>query len=172
MQGKQLREYRQELGLSQAKLSELCGVSQYLLSAFELEKSALPSSVLDEVLSALADKEKVQMLVSRTKRYQNHEYSSVDPCERRKMRAARSPGNEAYLAELVQLEGRSDSENGQAKAISLFSGCGGFSLGVSAAGFRVAGFVELDDDLRNIYRLNFQKAKELGSDITKISQSD
>ena len=53
-------------------------------------------------------------------------------------------------------------------ALSLFSGCGGFSLGFSAGGFAVKGFVELEDDLRAIYRENFPTSKEIGGDITAV----
>ena len=62
--GTNLRSRRQELGLSQAKLAELCGISQHLLSAFELEKTDLPGNLLDMVASALSDKQRVSKLSS------------------------------------------------------------------------------------------------------------
>jgi DNA (cytosine-5)-methyltransferase 1 len=54
----------------------------------------------------------------------------------------------------------------------LFSGCGGFSLGAAAAGFEIKGFVELDDGLRGIYKKNFPQSNEIGTDISKITDSD
>ena len=42
-----------------------------------------------------------------------------------------------------------------AKAIALFAGCGGFSLGFKKAGFEVVGFSELADSARKIYLENF-----------------
>lgn len=54
-------------------------------------------------------------------------------------------------------------------AIALFAGCGGMSLGFKWAGFDVKGFVELEKSAREIYKTNFPKASELGTDILKLT---
>ena len=147
--GTELRQHRQQLGLSQAKLAELTGVSQYLLSAFELEKADLSASLLDAVSLALADKAKVTTLAKREKRYKKHKYFEVPKLPDRVARAARTPGNVEYCRALDVLgKLHTKAKNGSLSALSLFSGCGGFSLGFSAAGFRVKGFLELEEPLK------------------------
>jgi DNA (cytosine-5)-methyltransferase 1 len=56
-------------------------------------------------------------------------------------------------------------------AIDLFSGCGGLSLGLKQAGFKVIGAVEIDPVAVKTYRLNHRKVKIWQSDIKKISVS-
>lgn len=172
LNGKLLRETRQKLGLSQAKLAELTGVSQHLLSAFELEKVSLPSQVLKLVTNALGNKTNVDKLVTRSKRYQVRSYVTPERMEERVKRAAPTAGNVEYCRVLEDL-GSMHATSGQRpfSALSLFSGCGGFSLGFSAGGFEVKGFVELEEDLRRIYKCNFPHSIELGGDITQIDES-
>ena len=171
LDGSQLRGCRQVLGLSQAKLAELCGVSQYLLSAFELDKAALSPSDLRTVKSALSNMPKVSRLVSRQKRYQDHRYVDVPRLLDRVRRAARTPENKDYLMVLEEIERRHTQERCNLSALSLFSGCGGFSLGFSAAGFRLKGHLEIDSSLRAIYRLNFPSCTEIGTDIASVTDA-
>ena len=150
-------------------MAELSGVSQYLLSAFELDKAELPTSLLHAVSLALADKTKVTTLARREKRYRKHKYVEVQKLSDRVARAARTSGNVEYcrvLDEIAALHAK--EKNGNLSALSLFSGCGGFSLGFSAAGFLIKGFLELEESLRDIYKQNFPNSVELGGDITKI----
>ena len=49
----------------------------------------------------------------------------------------------------------------------LFSGCGGFSLGASAAGFKIKGF-KLEKSAVEIYKKNFHSSELLGLDINDI----
>jgi DNA (cytosine-5)-methyltransferase 1 len=166
-----LRSERERRGLSQAKLAELTGISQHMLSAFELGKAPVPEKLLQQLELALADTNRVEALVSRRKRYQSHEYEDVKRLADRIAKASRTPGNEEYLAILNRLGVKhAKKSNKDLRALSLFSGCGGFSLGFSAAGFEVAGFLELGDGLREIYRENFPTSIEMGSDITKVSK--
>ncbi len=58
------------------------------------------------------------------------------------------------------------------RAISLFSGCGGLCLGFKQAGFRILGFVELIDNYRKTYEMNFPEPLCLGSDICKITDEE
>lgn len=57
-------------------------------------------------------------------------------------------------------------------AISLFAGCGGDTLGLEQAGFKVVGFVEFVKDAIKSHHLNFPNSKLIGEefngDITKI----
>jgi DNA (cytosine-5)-methyltransferase 1 len=165
-----LRLYREQLGLSQAKLAELSGISQHLLSAFELNKAELPSLLLERLHSALSDREQITSLVRREKRYRDHMYSEIEKRPERIARAGRTSGNIAYYCLLSELATQHKTKSASTPtALSLFSGCGGFSLGFSAAGFQVKGYLELESGLREIYKLNFPESVEIGGDITKIT---
>ena len=168
--GAGLRFRRQQLGLSQAKLAELSGVAQYLISAFELEKAELPPPLLSAVHEALSDKSQVNELATRSKRYKTHKYAKVAALPDRVARALSTAGNIEYRRLLDDLSTWHQAPKDRLSALSLFSGCGGFSLGFSAAGFRVAGYLEIDDSLRAIYRHNFPNSLELGTDITKVTE--
>ena len=55
------------------------------------------------------------------------------------------------------------------KALSLFSGCGGDTLGLSRAGIEVKWYSEIEKNMKESHDLNFKECKLVGSDITKIS---
>lgn len=171
LNGQLLRAQRQLAGLSQARFSELCGVPQHQLSAFELGKLDLPESVLAKVSAALSDRAGAATLAGRSKRYREHTYVQVQRLPERVARATQTKGNSDYTDALAKLGAFQRDSNGPT-AISLFAGCGGFSLGFSAAGFSVKGFVELLPELRAIYKSNFPNVRELGGDITKVTASD
>jgi len=170
--GTRLRDQRQKLGLSQAKLAELTGVDQHLLSAFELGKVALPRHLVSTISIAIAEEPKVLSLVQRSKRYQDREFAKIPRLPDRIARAERSPGNTEYceILRVLAIDFQARRSPDSPTALSLFSGCGGFSLGVAAAGFQVKGFLELDPALRRIYRANFPNSQELGGDITQVSE--
>lgn len=171
--GKSLRVHRQSLGLSQAKLAELSSVPQHLLSAFELGKSNLANIHIEAVARSLVNTSEIEKLTKREKRYQAHQYSDVPKIANRVRRASQTDENPQYIKLLQQLAMQhSQDKSGGPTALSLFAGCGGFSLGFSAAGFNVKGFLELEPELRAIYRLNFPSSMELGGDITGVSAAD
>lgn len=49
MTGADLRNRREDLGLSQAKFAELTGIAQHLISAFELGKSDLGRGHIEDI---------------------------------------------------------------------------------------------------------------------------
>ncbi len=57
-------------------------------------------------------------------------------------------------------------------AIDLFSGCGGLSLGLQLAGYRVVAAVELDKKAAHTYRLNHPDVALFERDITELSPSE
>ena len=57
----------------------------------------------------------------------------------------------------------------QPKAIDLFSGCGGLTLGLAQAGFRVVGAVEIDPFAVETYTTNHKNVFVWQQDIRKIS---
>ncbi len=56
-------------------------------------------------------------------------------------------------------------------AIDLFSGCGGLTLGLKWAGFKVVGAVEIDSLSVETYKANHQEVKVWETDIRKLSAS-
>lgn len=55
------------------------------------------------------------------------------------------------------------------KAIDLFSGCGGLTLGLKNAGFRVVAAVEIDELAASTYRTNHPEVRHWRIDIRKLS---
>lgn len=64
-----------------------------------------------------------------------------------------------------------DIMNTQFKAISLFSGAGGDTKGMSWAGVNVVGFVEFNEDAITTHLNNFPDTKLIGRDICEIKDS-
>ncbi|MBY6044397.1 DNA cytosine methyltransferase [Phaeobacter italicus] len=56
--------------------------------------------------------------------------------------------------------------------IELFSGCGGFSHGLEAAGFSVAVAYDNDPVLSSSYSRNFPSAKQIQADVSKLASTD
>ena len=162
-----IRSMRISVGLSQAKLARLLNMSQATLSQWELGKSEPSSHELNKIFELIATINPTNISVIKKKRIQHQmgigtKGNFVDtPNISEKLTT-----NSFYKYTTPML--KSDPP----KAISLFSGCGGFSLGVKAAGFSIEGFVELEEDYREIYKENFHDSKELGSDITAISDEE
>jgi len=64
---------------------------------------------------------------------------------------------------------------GRPRVLDLFSGCGGLSLGFKAAGFEIAGALELDPDAARSHGVNFHGGDERhckARDITETSPAD
>ena len=59
-----------------------------------------------------------------------------------------------------------------ATAVELFSGCGGMTLGLKLAGFRVIGAVEIDPLSIETYRVNHPEVLVWASDICNVSTNE
>jgi len=57
-------------------------------------------------------------------------------------------------------------------ALSLFSGCGGDTLGMTNAGIDVIAYSELKKTFQETHELNFENSKLIGGDITKINDEE
>lgn len=166
--GTLVKKRREEIGLSQAKLSELADIPQHLLSAYELEKTSLNQSnlfALQKVLNEISDS---QIQTIKRKRYQNHSFKGFSKDFSRASKVSPTEENGKYLNHINNLEQARKANRKAGKVISLFSGCGGFSLGFSWANFEILGFLELKNAFRKIYHQNFPMPVELGADIQKI----
>jgi DNA (cytosine-5)-methyltransferase 1 len=58
------------------------------------------------------------------------------------------------------------------RAIDLFSGCGGLTLGLKQAGFRVIGAIESNEVAVRTYRANHRNVRVWSNDICKVSVAD
>ena len=175
LSGTELRLLRQRRKLSQAKLALLLDVPQAHLSQWELEKIPVSDGIADRVHSLLGNLADTEVERLRKKRYQFHEYVVGNNGTKRTTTHSQSAieANREYVAQLTKLEAGRHSVHADApRVIALFAGCGGLSLGFSWAGFRVQGCVELQPDFRAIYKQNFPETRELGSDITRISDDE
>jgi DNA (cytosine-5)-methyltransferase 1 len=164
---------RQQKGISQAKFSKISGVSQSKLSAFELGKNTLNEEELARIYSLLKDNNTLSELQSLKKKYQKHEYHTIKKDPFREKKVSLSNGNPDYLRELDKLfTDHKKPKLEKISALSLFSGCGGLSLGFSASGYKIKAFLELDPGLRKIYKSNFSDSYEIGGDITLVNEED
>jgi DNA (cytosine-5)-methyltransferase 1 len=57
-------------------------------------------------------------------------------------------------------------------ALSLFSGCGGDTLGMTNAGINVVAYSELKKTFQETHELNFTNSKLIGGDINKIKDEE
>ena len=169
LSGTLIRKKREEIGLSQSKLSELADVPQHLLSAFELGKTLLNQNNLSALQRVLNETGKKEVQIIKKKRYQAHLFNGITKKTSRKSEIKPTKENRKYLNSINKLERSRISNQKTGKVISLFSGGGGFSLGFSWAGFKILGFLELKTTFRRIYRQNFSQTVELGADIRKIN---
>ena len=62
--------------------------------------------------------------------------------------------------------------NKKIKAISLFSGAGGDTLGMENAGVDVVGYIEYDNQCIITHKTNFPNSKLIGTDIYNVSIND
>ena len=153
-----LIKLRKNLSLSQSKLSEITNIKQFKISQFELNKLNLNKDEIKSLQNILKNKLLVNKVLQRKKRYQKHYYTGeiIKKTYRRKYDI--SINNNKYTSKLKGIYNKHINQNKEFNCISLFSGCGGFSLGASAAGFNLLGFVEINKSARDIYKLNFKNS--------------
>lgn len=164
-----LRALRTSHGISQARLSELTGIPQYFLSAYELGKSAPTPQHLANILNVFSNIDNHAQVLTRKKRYRAHTYTDAQTQSRIRRSYSRTDENIAYLKQLALLAAE---PRPFFTGVSLFSGIGGFSLGFKSLGCDIKGFVEIDDGLADIYAANFPTTERIGSDITQLKSGD
>lgn len=155
--GEKIRSLREEKGLSQAKLSELLQVNQAFLSSVELGKQEPKADFLSKTFSLLME-------------ISSEEIANL---KKKRTRHAGTIKRERTIEELKYIPSKKHKAVSTGPtAISLFSGCGGMCLGFENAGFQILGYVEINAELRDIYKLNFPRTQLLGDDITQISDDE
>jgi len=177
-------EIRKNNGISQSKLAELAGFSKSQISSWELGKKipteenlkllkSILEKTINEIKSGESDIRKKRITVSSKKRVSLPTIiKSAD--EYIKLLKKNNTTNTPYKNILSNLYCRSMSgKNSEApKAIALFAGCGGLSLGFSAQGFKLVGHVEIESSANAIYDANFKESVLLGTDIKAISDKE
>jgi DNA (cytosine-5)-methyltransferase 1 len=159
-----VRSERKRRNVSQAKLAKLLNLKQAILSQWELGKGE-PS-------------EHQRMEISRALSELDEQLTSGDRSLFRKRRFKRAVGAKPLRKQpstvLVWRKAEPEGDKGHPhpKAIALFAGCGGMSLGLRSAGLDVVGYVELNGAARKIYDLNFPRTECLGTEIRHITESD
>lgn len=175
MNGKTLKKLRVDLGLSQAKLSDLSGIIQARISSFELGKSELSDKEIFSLISITSglDYKKVNKL--KKKKFCKVDDGNNVISSRPRRGYSITARNAEYLASLINLENQFLNlveETKRPKAISFFAGCGGLCYGMKAAGFDIVATNELVEEYKNIYRENFPSASFFPNDIRSISDGD
>ena len=177
-----LKKRRMKYNISQTKLAEASGYSKAAISAWELRKSIPSSSELSRLDAALSeiirdieecifDVRKKRITHSTKEKRNLPKIIQNGDDYRRRLALCPTKTRTAYSQMLSDLYRRAQTPKATnaPKAIALFSGCGGLSLGFAAEGFNLVGHVEIEDSANRIYAENFTNSRLLGKDICDIS---
>ena len=157
MRGADVRKAREEVHLSQFRAARLLGVTSSELSAIELGKTA-PSVEFEAELH--------RVLSTWAMRHNGGRPAKRSPGTR--TGRDRTPASPALVTDCCG-DVPEQEPNRRPRAISLFSGCGGFAKGFEAGGFHVAGFSESSPEARATFKRNFPEARCLAHDVHDVS---
>ena len=148
--GEDLIKIRNHIGISQSGLAELSNIKQAKISSYELGKNLLNKNEFERILFVLNNNELLNKVKDRKKRYQfSEKRDGIRNTERRRKYKV-SDRNREFLSELNNLWESHLNDEKNINTLSLFSGCGGFSLGSSAAGYNILGNIEISNDAQRI----------------------
>lgn len=178
-----IREKRLEYNISQTKIAEASGFSKAVISSWELGK-VMPTleditivrnalfALIHDIDNGLSDIRKKRITKSdRAKKELPKAIKNAD--EYYNSLSKNTHQVCSYRDDLTNLYMRAMAPKAldAPKAIALFSGCGGLSLGFAAAGYNLVAHVEIEESANKIYDLNFSNSKLLGTDICDITDS-
>ena len=179
-----VKNKRKQYKISQIKLANATGFSPAKISSWELNK-ACPTqeelAILNDCLERIINDIVVGASDIRKKKIQhsgtgkNQPTKIVTPLDYNNKISCRSFSTACqYKDQLSRLysDATSRKKESAPKAIALFSGCGGLSLGFSAAGFNLVGHVDIESSANEIYHNNFKDSDLLGTDICTISDKE
>lgn len=173
MTGINIKEKRNEIGLSQSKLADLTGIEQARISAYELGKINLHYQEIEKISMHLRKLDESDLKTIKKKRYQNSKHLDSIINMRTRKSYNKTLRNAEYLELLNNLqENYSKPVHAEFKAVSFFAGCGGLCYGVKAAGFKIVATNELMETYKKIYQLNFPETNFLPNDIQHITKQD
>lgn len=162
---------RNKRGVSQYKFAEFMGITSATLSSWELEKSAPSKEDIKELKKAFKkydDAHKKGKIPTKRKITGVAKHKKVEKFTPETWDSIEIKYPKSYLKDFTVKNAEEISKGGP-KAIALFAGCGGMSLGFKGAGFDVVGYVEIEKSAREIYASNFKNAECLGTDVCEIS---
>jgi DNA (cytosine-5)-methyltransferase 1 len=158
-----IRELRKSVALSQYKMSRLLGVTDSCLSEWELGKKNIPLHMEKKLIEIInkykSNPAKLAKLLKKKGIKSHHGISTKRKTPPR-------------LTKPVRNGIRERNYNSNIKAIDLFSGCGGLTMGLHLAGIDVIGHAELVPNFEEVYKFNFPWSINLGSDIREIHEEN
>lgn len=173
MQMINIREIRENLGVSQAQFSEIIKMQQHRLSSLELGKEKPLPEEIDLITNALEGIKDGTITIRKKKRISKATFETSIVAENKRRGYVKTKNNEAYLNSLIELDKEFHKKRENAPiAISFFAGCGGLCYGIKSAGFNIVASNELVDAYRAIYKENFPDAHFLSNDIKDISDEE
>lgn len=180
----EIKEKRIQYNISQTKLAEASGYSKAAISAWELGKS-IPSEhelallyraitgVIRDIEDCVFDVRKKRITHSnKEKRNLPTPIKDAKDYYARLSLDANSKTPYAMCLSKLYERAQKQKDSDAPKAIALFSGCGGLSLGFAAEGFSLVGHVEIEESANQIYKENFPNSRLLGTDICDVSDHD
>ena len=177
----EIKSKRLKYGLSQNKLAEISGFSAPTISGWERgvripkdSQLAVLSEALDKAILAIEAGDstiKKKRIVKDGKSPNRAVPAPIKTPEDYKNLYIKPTSEYPSMLERELALCNSSIPNAP-KAISLFSGCGGMSLGFRAAGFNIVGHVEINESANKIFDANFPECKLLGTDIEMVSDAD
>ncbi|MCC7197471.1 DNA (cytosine-5-)-methyltransferase [Candidatus Peregrinibacteria bacterium] len=157
-----IRKTRIDKNISQFKMAKALGITSQKLSAWELDKET-PSS--DELLQIYHFFDQPNLFFQK---------KGISLKKKTFNRNANIPKKKGVQNEVLEKFYNSHkypqiTTDKNMKAVMLFSGIGGMSLGFHLAGYNVVGHVEYNKSANKIYSLNFPESYSLGLDIKKVT---
>lgn len=179
-----IKDKRKKYNISQTKLAEASNYSKATISAWELGKS-IPTdndiiclnNVLDRFIRDI-DECIFDVRKKRIQHSQKEKHNLPSPIktasEYEMLLSKRSVKKNKYKDSLSELylKAKAPKTKSAPRALALFSGCGGLSLGFASAGFDLIGHVEIEKSANEIYSHNFPNSALLGEDICKITDTE
>ena len=176
---------RMQYKISQIKLAEASGFSPATISSWELNKR-IPSerelsrlegtlnSIIRDIDSNVKDIRKKRIKKSGKVDGKIPSAISSKSEYQELLSACQTKEKTPYVEQLSQMYAAATQkkDTNAPKAIALFSGCGGMSLGFAAAGYALVGHLDIEDSANVIYEMNFDGSDLLGTDITKVSDDE
>jgi DNA (cytosine-5)-methyltransferase 1 len=189
--GSLIREARTKIKLSQAKLSKQVGITQATLSEWELGKKQPSEEEFKRIMKTIEEiRSKVEAgkvrlnkknFVHKIEKTKNKpvikDHLAYNELAKTIRYSPSHPENEEFLTLLADIgkhvgPHQASDSSPVLTGIALFAGCGGFSLGFKAAGYKIVGHVEINEYARNVYEANFPDSICLGTDITLLHEEE
>ena len=176
-----IRREREKRGLSQSKLSQLTGIAQVHLSAWEHKKSAPKPDQHSVVVEAfhrfdeMVESGAIGDFLRKTR--WSKDFSGSRKVNRTRRNVITLEECAQYASSIMhddrspQRFSRIQKNTAKFKGVALFAGCGGMAMGFSHAGVFIAGHVEIEDAMRAVFQSNFHNSRCLASDINELSDN-